>query len=47
MAKDREQQKVDKEAKIKSLREEMRQAYKQNNPKLADEIMKQIRELRG
>lgn len=47
MAKDRAQQKADKAIKIRKLQEEMRQAYKQKNPKLADEIMEQIRELRG
>ena len=50
MAKDkeyREKQKVSKQAKILELQQEMRQAYRQKNPKLADEIMEQIRELRG
>ena len=50
MAKDkeyREKQKADKAIKIRKLQEEMRQAYKQKNTKLADEIMEQIRELRG
>lgn len=49
MAKDKEyieKQKASKQAKILGLQLEMRQAYIQNNPKLADEIMKQIRELR-
>ena len=47
MSKDREKQKADKAEKIHTLQLEMRQAYRQNNPKLADEIMSQIRELRG
>lgn len=47
MPKNREQQKLEKEAKIKALREEIRQAYKDKNTKLADEIMKQIRSIRN
>ena len=50
MAKDkeyREKQKASKQAKILELQQEMRQAYRQKNTKLADEIMEQIRELRG
>ena len=43
----REKQKASKQAKILELQQEMRQAYRQKNPKLADEIMEQIRELRG
>lgn len=46
MQKDRTKQKASKQEKIHTLQLEMRQAYRQNNPKLADEIMKQIKELR-
>ena len=46
MPKDREKQKAYKAQKISQLQQEMRQAYRQNNTKLADEIMNQIRGLR-
>lgn len=46
MAKDREKQKADKAERIHNLQLEMRQAYRQNNSKLADEIMVKIKELR-
>lgn len=47
MSKDREKQKAAKQEKIYNLQLEMRQAYKDKNPKLANEIMKKIKELRG
>lgn len=47
MAKDRENQKATKQEKIHNLQLEMRQAYRENNSIKANEIMKQIRELRG
>ena len=47
MSKDRAKQKAAKQEKIYNLQLEMRQTYKDNNPKLADEIMQKIKELRG
>lgn len=47
MSKDREKQKAAKQEKIYNLQLEMRQAYKDKNPKLVNEIMKKIKELRG
>lgn len=47
MGKNREKQKAVKQEQIHTLQLEMRQAYKENNPKLANEIMQRIKELRG
>lgn len=46
MKKNRELQKAAKQEKIYNLQLEMRQAYRNNNPKLANEIMQKIKELR-
>ncbi len=47
MGKNREKQKAVKQEQIHTLQLEMRQAYKENNPKLANEIMQRLKELRG
>ena len=47
MGKNREKQKAIKQEQIHTLQLKMRQAYKENNPKLANEIMQRIKELRG